>query len=165
VSISVSPSPASIGATATLTWSASNATSCIASGAWSGTQGTSGTLAIQLTSAGTATYTLVCQNAAGTTATGSASLIVVSLPIISISVSPSSISYGASALLTWSATNATTCSASGAWSGMQPTAGTMTVSPTSAGTGNYTLVCKNAAATPAIENAVLTITPLVHAGP
>jgi hypothetical protein len=58
-----------------------------------------------------------------------------------ISVSPTSIAVGSSATLTWSAINASGCTASGSWSGSQAASGTQTVTPTAAGTDTYTLTC------------------------
>ncbi|MEM2175331.1 MAG: PKD domain-containing protein, partial [Candidatus Micrarchaeia archaeon] len=46
----------------TLSWTSQNASSCIASGSWSGTKSTSGSQSISLSSAGTYTYTLTCSN-------------------------------------------------------------------------------------------------------
>jgi Subtilase family len=55
------------GATTTLTWSSINTTSCVASGAWTGSQPTSGSATITApATAGTASYTLTCSNANGT---------------------------------------------------------------------------------------------------
>jgi hypothetical protein len=59
----------------------------------------------------------------------------------SISVSPTSITVGSSATLTWAAVNLSGCTASGAWSGSEATSGTQTVSPAAAGTDTYTLTC------------------------
>lgn len=63
----------------------------------------------------------------------------VSVPTISITASPSSISASQSSTLTWSSTNATSCSASGGWSGSVQPSGGATVSPTA--TVAYTLAC------------------------
>ena len=54
---------------------------------------------------------------------------------------------GASATLTWSSTHATGCTASSAWSGSQATSGTMTVTPTAAGSLSYALSCTGAGGT------------------
>lgn len=62
-------------------------------------------------------------------------------PTISLGVQPTTIVAGQSAKLTWSTTNASSCTASGAWSGNEPTSGDMTVTPTSTGTSTYTLTC------------------------
>jgi hypothetical protein len=45
-------------------------------------------------------------------------------PVVTLSVSPTSVSSGQAATLTWSATNATSCAASGGWSGTRATSGT-----------------------------------------
>ena len=49
----------------TLAWSSSNATSCSASGAWSGSKNTSGSESIVVASAGQLTYSLECSGAGG----------------------------------------------------------------------------------------------------
>ncbi|HEV3182246.1 MAG TPA: S8 family serine peptidase [Steroidobacteraceae bacterium] len=53
------------GNSTTLTWSAFNVTGCSASGSWSGTQKTSGSLTITPTVAGVDSYTLTCTNPHG----------------------------------------------------------------------------------------------------
>jgi uncharacterized protein (TIGR03118 family) len=56
-------------------------------------------------------------------------------------VQPSTITVGQSAMITWSTGNATSCNASGAWSGAEPTSGSLQVSPTAPGSETYTLTC------------------------
>jgi hypothetical protein len=62
----------------------------------------------------------------------------------SISISPTSVTVGSAATLTWVAINATNCSASGSWSGAQSASGTQSVTPTAAGSNTYTLTCAGA---------------------
>jgi uncharacterized protein (TIGR03118 family) len=62
-------------------------------------------------------------------------------PAITFSVQPETIVAGQSATLTWSASNATTCTASGAWSGSEPISGTMVVTPGTTGANTYMLSC------------------------
>jgi uncharacterized protein (TIGR03118 family) len=62
-------------------------------------------------------------------------------PMINLAVQPSTITVGQSATITWSTSNATSCSASGAWSGNEPTGGSIMVTPTVAGSDIYTLTC------------------------
>jgi len=62
-------------------------------------------------------------------------------PTITLGVEPTTIVAGQSATLTWSSTNASSCTASGAWSGNEPTSGSMVVTPTTTGTTTYTLTC------------------------
>ena len=68
------------GATTTLTWSSINTTSCAASGAWTGSQATSGSMTVTAPmTAGMAAYTLACTNAMGT-ASSTANLTVTAPP-------------------------------------------------------------------------------------
>ena len=60
VGVSISPSAVMPGQSATLTWTSGNATACTASGAWSGTLGTSGSVTVMLQGASTQSYTLTC---------------------------------------------------------------------------------------------------------
>lgn len=72
-SISFSPTTLIAGGSTTLTWSSSNATACLASGAWTGSQATSGSTTITQALAGTYSYNLTCSGAGGS-ASGSAAL-------------------------------------------------------------------------------------------
>jgi Subtilase family len=54
-----------VGGSTTLTWSAFNVTGCTASGSWSGSQKTSGSLTVTGSAVGTNNYTLSCTNAHG----------------------------------------------------------------------------------------------------
>jgi uncharacterized protein DUF4874/uncharacterized protein DUF4832 len=65
-------------------------------------------------------------------------------PTATISISPTSMALGASATLTWSFTNATSCNASGAWSGALYVDGSQRVTPTTSGSLIYTLTCAGA---------------------
>jgi uncharacterized protein (TIGR03118 family) len=60
---------------------------------------------------------------------------------VNIAVSPTSVTAGQSATITWSSTNASVCTASGAWSGAEPANGTTTVNTTTAGSEVFTLTC------------------------
>lgn len=75
VSIEVAPQTIVLGDIASLSWSSGGAASCTASGAWSGSQATSGMRSVSPTGAGVYTYTLTCANAVGQ-ASASASLTV-----------------------------------------------------------------------------------------
>jgi len=61
-----------------------------------------------------------------------------------ISVSPTSLTVGGSATLSWTAINTSGCTASGAWSGSQANSGTQSVTPSAPGTDTYTLTCMGA---------------------
>jgi uncharacterized protein (TIGR03118 family) len=86
---------------------------------------------------------------------GSASMTPTS---ISINLNPTTVIAGRSTTLMWSATANTTCMASGAWSGSQPDSGSMTITPTSAGTEVFTLTCNGGIYSSSSASATLTVT-------
>lgn len=153
VTVGISPGSITVGQSAMLTWSSTNATACTADSAWSGGQATSGTLTVSPASAGGYAYSLTCTGAGGA-ANGAVALVVSpapppasDAPTVTISISPTTITIGQSATLTWSSTNATSCVADSAWTGAQPTSGTLSVTPTSTGGYAYSLSCTGAAGT------------------
>lgn len=78
VSLSLAPATVPAGQPSTLTWSTTNASSCVASGAWAGNQGVAGSIVVTQASAGTYTYSLSCTGAGGS-ASGSVTLGVTDL--------------------------------------------------------------------------------------
>ncbi|HEY7114686.1 MAG TPA: hypothetical protein VIA45_17290 [Thermoanaerobaculia bacterium] len=84
--------------------------------------------------------------------------VVAPPPSVSIGVAPPSIVVGSSATLSWSSTNATVCTASGAWTGTVATTGTQAVSPAATGTFVYSLSCSGAGGSTS-GSATLTVTP------
>jgi uncharacterized repeat protein (TIGR03803 family) len=145
ISIEVKPSVITSGKSALLTWTSTSATACTGSDAWSGVQATSGSQNLTPTQVGTIGFTLTCTGAGGVAA-ATAVLDVNPPPDITLSVSPSTINVGESANLVWSGDDTNyTCTASGHWSGTQPSAGSQQISPSGAGTFVYTLTCLSAA--------------------
>jgi len=149
VTLSASPVSVSAGGASTLTWSSTNATSCTASGTWSGAKAVSGSEGTGALNAA-ATYNLSCTGAGGT-AQASASVAMTSTtpaPTVTLTAAPTSVSSGASSTLTWSSTNATSCTASGVagWTGAKTTAGTQSTGALSANV-SYTLSCTGAGGT------------------
>src|SRR5262249_6896462 len=63
------------------------------------------------------------------------------LPTVSIAVNPAVVTPGQSSTLTWSSTNADSCSASGAWSGIQQVSGMEAVSQSATREYSYQLDC------------------------
>jgi hypothetical protein len=159
VTLTASPTTITEGQSTMLSWSSTNATSCSASGAWTGTQTVSGTMTETPTASGTATYTLTCTDSGGSAmASANVTVNAVAPPTVSIAVNPTSITVGQSATLTWSSTNASSCTASGAWTGTQPSSGTLQVTPAAASNNAYTLVCVGASAeTTATATAMLEV--------
>jgi len=161
VTIAVNPTSITLGHSAALTWSSTNAAACTASGAWSGTQAFSNSAGLSETptATGTFTYTLTCTGAGNTSANASATLIVNAAPTVTIAVTPASITLGQSAALIWSSSNATACTASGAWSGAQALSNSTGLSeaPTATGAFTYTLTCTGAGSSSANASATLTV--------
>ena len=158
VTLQASPSSLRSGDSSTLTWSSQNATSCTASGAWSGTKGVSGSQSTGPVKENS-TYTLTCTGF-GRSATQSATVSVTSLaPTVSISAGPSTIASGGSSTLTWSSTNATACTASGAWSGSKGTSGTQSTGALT-NSATYTLTCLGPAGSAAQSTTVSVKAPL-----
>ncbi len=77
-------------------------------------------------------------------------------PTVSISANPWSFASGGSATLTWSSTNATSCTASGAWSGAEPSSGTQSTGALTA-TSTFSLTCTGASGS-ATASAQVTVT-------
>jgi uncharacterized repeat protein (TIGR03803 family) len=144
VTLTATPNSVTLGQSSTLTWTSTNANSCAASGAWSGAEPVSGSLGVTPSAAGAQTYTLTCTGAGGS-ATAAATLTavapVVPAPSVTLAANPLNIIVGQSATLTWTSSNATSCSASNGWSGAEAVSGTEAVTPAAAGTATYTLTC------------------------
>ena len=79
-------------------------------------------------------------------------------PTLTFSASPTSITAGQSSILIWSATNATSCTASGGWSGTKATSGSQNASPTS--TTIYALNCTGSGGG-VNQSVTVTVKPLV----
>jgi hypothetical protein len=67
-------------------------------------------------------------------------------PAIDLDANATTVAAGGSAMLTWTASHADTCTASGGWSGSRPVAGMETVGPLQAST-TFTLNCSGAGGT------------------
>jgi hypothetical protein len=81
-----------------------------------------------------------------------------------LTLSASSVVVGTSSTLTWSSTNTTGCTASGSWSGAEPSNGTMAETPSAAGSYTYTLLCTNAAGPSPATSVTLTVTAAASGG-
>jgi hypothetical protein len=143
VSLTASQNDIASGGSAVLSWSATNAGSCTSSGGWTGTDSISGSQTVS--PAVTTLYVLTCTGAGGSAQ--SQTVIAVDTtgtqaPTVSLTASQNDIASGGSAVLTWSATNASSCTASGGWSGTESISGSQTVSP--AVTTLYVLTCTGA---------------------
>ena len=141
LSIVISQTSVASGQSAALTWNASNATSCTASGGWSGAKSVSGTETVVPTAS--VTYTLACTGAGGSISK-SVSVTVTQpvAPTLTLSLGTTTIVKGQSSTVTWTTTDATSCTASGGWTGTKTINGTESMTPTASVT--YTLACTGA---------------------
>lgn len=147
VTLAATPSSVFTGQSASLSWSSTNnASSCTASGDWSGVKVAVGVEATpRLTTPKTYTYSITCKNSAGT-GTAQTSVRVVSpprdIPVVDMETDTAAVvTAGTRSTITWNARDASTCKASGNWSGTQPVSGTFTTPALAAGTYTYNLTC------------------------
>jgi len=143
LTLAVSPNQVTSGSSSTLNWTTTNANSCAASGDWTGTKGTSGA---ETASAITTnkSYTLTCTGAGGNVAkTAQVTVQTAAAPTLTLAASPTQVTSGGSTSLSWTATNAQSCTASGGWTGTKAVSGTETTSNIIANT-SYTLTCTGA---------------------
>ncbi len=147
LSLTASPTTVASSASSTLTWSSTDATSCTASGAWSGSRATAGSADTGALMAASNTFTLTCSGAGGSTSRSATALVSAATtpaPTLSLTASPTSVASSASSTLTWSSTDATICKASGAWSGCHATAGSADTGALTAASNTFTLICSGA---------------------
>ncbi len=78
-------------------------------------------------------------------------------PTASLTVAPTALLSGSSSTITWSSTNATSCTASGGWSGTKATSGSQSTGPLTA-TTTYSLSCTGTGGTSSVAAATVTIT-------
>lgn len=160
VNISADPDNVAPQGTSTLTWSTTNATSCNASGNWSGSKDVSGSEIVGPL-AGDSRFTLTCSGPGGT-AVDTANVTVVTStpqPTVSFSADPSTVEAGSSTVLSWTTSNADTCEGEGAWAGTKNTQGSESYGPIEA-EANFSLRCSGSGGA-----ATATVTVAVTAAP
>ncbi|KKS06548.1 MAG: Agarase, partial [Parcubacteria group bacterium GW2011_GWB1_41_4] len=132
----------------TLLWTSQHAASCVGSGAWSGSKAINGSEAKSNMGSGVYTYTITCSNQHGS-ATDAVRVNVrqPQMPIVDIKANnsdgPINLVSPASYTLSWTSNNASSCSASGAWSGSKNVFGTESSSNVGVGNYTYTITCSN----------------------
>lgn len=178
VNLEVSADSVDAGASAILSWTAANADSCMASGAWSGprpTRGSETTAALQATT----TFSLTCAGSGGS-ASDAVTITVTPAPAalpepppeepataeppvseeppppeqeppvapapeptLSFTIDDAQVDAGTGTTLRWSASDADSCTATGAWSGARGTAGSAATGALAA-ESTYSLSCSGA---------------------
>ncbi len=143
LSLSASPQNLTSGASTRLSWNAANATNCQASGAWSGSRATSGSENTGPLTAN-ASFTLNCSGPGGSIRrTVSIAVDSAPAPRVSLAAESGIVNSGSTLRLSWDVDNATSCQASGGWSGSRATSGSEVVGPVTAQT-TFSLSCSGA---------------------
>lgn len=143
ISLTASPTTIVGSGSSTLNWSATNADACTASGGWSGSKTLSG-MEMRGPLTATTTFTLNCTNTQGGSNSASVTVTVSSssgVPTVTLAASPMTVLSGATSTLTWSSTNATSCTANGSWSGSKAVSGTQLTAALTSSTNAFTLQC------------------------
>jgi len=157
VEISADPEIINLGESATLSWSSTNATSCVIEPGI-GSVDVSGSIAVSLTTP--TTYTITATGPGGTTTDSVTVTVTFPQPTVSISADPATIQIGGSSTLTWSSTNATSCV-------IEPdvgdvaTSGSTTVSPSETTTYTITATGPGGTSTASFTVAVTYPVPII----
>ncbi len=157
VSLAANPANVIVGGSTVLTWTSTNATSCTATGDWSGNRNLNDTETLGPINTNRS-YMLTCTGNGGTasdsvTVTASAP----SAPIVNLSANPLNVAYDGSTILSWSTSNVDTCTASGSWTGSQNISGTRTESNLTSNQ-SYVLTCSGAGGT-ASDSITVNVSP------
>ena len=152
ISLTSTPQSVNQGSSATLTWSATNATSVTIDNGI-GTVGLSDSR--QITPASNTTYTATATGAGGT-ASASVNVTVIPKPTVSIQINPSTVKAGDTATLSWSSANATSVTLDNGI-GPVPASGSRTITP--ADTATYTATATGAAGTISATATVTVVFP------
>ena len=151
VSLLASAIQARVGTPVTLTWAATNANYCVATGGvtgdgWAGERAISGQATVSASAPATVQYSLRCS--AGPVSGESSASVVYSLnpPTVSLAATPAESRLGKSVTLNWVAKYADACVATGGrpgdgWTGALPTTGQKSVMGVEAGTVQYGVRC------------------------
>ena len=81
-------------------------------------------------------------------------------PVTTLSISSTELVAGEAATITWSSTNATSCSASGSWDGTKATSGSTAFTITPAGSYTFSLSCSGSGGSSAKSVSVIATIPL-----
>lgn len=148
LTFTASKSTVASGGSVLLTWNSTDATSCTATGDWSGARNADDSQT-QSNITAAKSYTLTCTGSGGSVSrTIAVALEVVvpppppppSAPTLTLSADKTTVASGGSVALTWSSANATSCTATGDWSGAKSTSGSQSQTGITAAK-TYTLTC------------------------
>lgn len=148
------------GESATLTWTTTNAASCTGTGTGFAGSRAAGGGSLSLSPGATTAYGLVCTGANGATASDSVQVIVndpTPAPVITFSSTVAQVTSGTATTLTWSVSDATTCTASDGWSGSKSNTGSTASTGNLTTTTTFTLSCSGTGGTD-IRSVTVTVT-------
>ena len=162
VTFSANPQSINQGQSSNLVWSTTNATSCTASGGWSGGKSVPNGSEM-VTPSVTTTYMLTCVGPGGQ-ASGSTTVTVATppppppppAPTVTLNFNPTSVSQGGSSNGNWTSTNAVSCTKSNGWNGAAGTSGSQTVVLSQ--TTTFRVTCVNSAGVSAYDEKTVTVT-------
>ena len=144
VSLTAAPVSVPAGGSSSLAWNASSATTCTASGAWSGSRPLTGTASTGVLTS-SQSFTLLCEGPGG----AASQTVTVAVdeptppPAVTLTANRDIVPPGDSATLNWATTNATACTSTGDWSGTRPVSGSESTGPLTED-AKYTLECSGA---------------------
>ncbi len=144
VSLKANATTIELGVPLDLTWSSTNATSCVSANNqaldWAGSEPLSGTKTFD-DLASTTTFSLTCTGAGGTTAASiTVTVMPAPMPTLTLNAAEAVVAKAGMDTLTWTSSNATSCAAMDGWSGTEEGSGSSQVGPITTQTV-YTLVC------------------------
>ncbi len=143
------------GTAATLTWTSTNATACMAGGGWSGTLAASGTKSTAALAVNTM-YTLTCTGPGGTSPAATATVNVI--PTATLTALPVTVAGGMASTLTWASTNATACAGTGSWTQSLSPSGSQSTGPVLTNS-TFDLTCSGLGGTSAVVSATVNVVP------
>jgi len=129
--------------TVTLNWKIYDDRSCEAIGDWNGTLTGSGSRSLHLAT-GAHRFGLNCESVGAKASETQVEVVVYPDPVLSFTANRTSVEPGESVSLSWAATDADACRASGDWFGAQTANGSKTLTPPN-GTSTYTMICSGQA--------------------
>jgi hypothetical protein len=153
VTFSASAPTVAQGQSVTLTWDSDGVSRCVASGGWQGEHPVSGSYTVTNLSADQA-FRIACSGPYGAVASVVSVTVSASSAAVTIDfTAPNSVTSGSNASLTWTTTGATSCEASGGWSGARATSGTASAGPVTSDTV-FVLRCSGANGVASISRTV-----------
>jgi hypothetical protein len=148
----------------TLNWTSTNATSCSASGNWSGAMAITGAQSFSGIPTGIYTYTLTCSNTTSS-ASDTVTAYISAPPTVDVKANnldgPLSLMDPAAYSITWVSTNTSTCQAEGNLTGSIGLNGSQSFNNIHLGSYTYTVRCSNPVGASVVDSAqVSVVTPL-----